>query len=326
MRRLVLAVAALGLAGCARYADFTLPAERGGDPTLTYRLEEAAAPVLSPGTGWESQDVLNPSVAGNLMLYSSWDGKTWRTGLATSIEAPYWQKQGMVLEPDPRTWGGAYIAANGALLRHAGQFWYWYHSGPRERPAIGLARSDDARHWRKQPAPVLTPGPYMSWDEYGVADPDVIRIGDWFYLYYLGQDRTRRQRLGVARSRDGINWEKLRTNPVLEQGGPGDFDEYGLGEPAAWQADGFYWMLYTGRSAGEVRKLGLARSLDGVRWTKLPGVFGGSQPWDSQVMCDPSVAGNRVYFGGGDIARPDENLHGQIGTAVLRPVPAAAGK
>jgi len=28
----------------------------------------------------------------------------------------------------------------------------------------------------------------------------------------------------------------------------------------------------------------------------------------------------RVWFGSGDVARPDENIHGQIGYATLHPV------
>ena len=94
-------------------------------------------------------------------------------------------------------------------------------------------------------------------------------------MYYLGQDRAARQRLGVARSPDGVHWEKLRANPILELGGRGAFDEAGLGEPAVWQSHGFYWMLYTGRDIKENRRLGLARSTDGVHWTKLPAVFAG---------------------------------------------------
>jgi hypothetical protein len=41
-------------------------------------------------------------------------------------------------------------------------------------------------------------------------------------------------------------------------------------------------------------------------------------------MCDPSVVVEgsqiRVWFGGGNVASPDENLHGQIGMAILKPV------
>ena len=152
----------------------------------------------------------------------------------------------------------------------------------------------------------------------------MIRRGDFFYLFYLGQDRARRQTLGVARSRDGVEWEKLRTNPVLELGEPGAFDENGLGEPAVWTSGGFYWMLYTGRDRSEHRRLGLARSADGVHWERELGFtpVAGEQPWDDKVVCDPTVLieGDtiRVWFGGGDVAHPVANIHGQIGYAALQ--------
>ena len=170
---------------------------------------------------------------------------------------------------------------------------------------------------------MLEPGPYGSWDEYGVADPCVVRIEPYFYLFYLGQDRARRQRLGVARSTDGVRWEKLRANPVLELGDPGAFDENGLGEPAVWNSHGFYWMLYTGRDTTENRRLGLARSTDGVHWRKLRTVFSGNQPWDAKVVCDPRWRWRAASSASGSAAamspRPDENLHGQIGLRYLRP-------
>src|SRR5205814_2469328 len=135
---------------------------------------------------------------------------------------------------------------------------------PRELPRIGLARSPDAAQWSKQTQPVLEPGPRGSWDERGVADPYLLRAGGMFYMYYLGQDRAHRQRLGLARSADGVHWQKLRANPILELGPDDAFDENGLGEPAVWQSHGKYWMLYTGRDRKEYRRLGLARAMDGV--------------------------------------------------------------
>lgn len=202
----------------------------------------------------------------------------------------------------------------------AAVFWYWYQAGPKESPRIGLATSTGGLWWRKQPVPAVEPGPYRSWDERAVADPYVIRIGSLFYMYYLGGDRANppRQRIGVARSPDGLHWTKLRSNPVLDVE-----SEAGLGEPAVWQSHGWYWMLYTVRNFDETRYLQLARSLEGVHWTKLPTVVHGSEPWDSQVICDPSVLVEaneiRVWFGGGDRASPDERLNGEIGYGTLRP-------
>jgi predicted GH43/DUF377 family glycosyl hydrolase len=322
------------LPACGRYSNFTLPVAPGGD-TTSFTFDQSPEPVLARGAGWESSDVLNPSVARGpgaalLNFYSGFDGKTWRTGLATSNDGLHWRKLGALLWPEPATWESDYIAANGSALFDGGQLWYWYQAGPKGRPQIGLARSNEAAvgpdALRKESSPVLRYGPYMSWDEQAVADPYVLRIGRYFFMYYLGQDRGSRQRLGVARSADGLKWEKLRSNPVLDLGGAGAFDENGLGEPAVWSSHGFYWMLYTGRDSAEHRRLGLARSVDGIHWRKLPAVFSGSQPWDSTVICDPTVdvSGSeaRVWFGGGDAASPDEHLNGQIGYGVLKPVPA----
>ncbi|MCC7499695.1 MAG: hypothetical protein IT160_19090 [Bryobacterales bacterium] len=321
---LALLLAALG---CGRYSDFTLPAPAGSRAAVTWHWHPEPDPVLrpAPAGSWDSGDVLNPSVvfrSGTYFnFYSGFDGKTWHTGLATSTDGHTWTREGKGLSPNPATWEGDYIAANGSALVVNGEFWYWYQGG--RLPRIGLARSADGRNWAKLAAPVLAPGPYGSWDERGVADPYVIRAGGVFYLYYLGQDRARRQRLGVAMSTDGERWTKLRSNPILETGARGEFDEGGLGEPAVWAAAGSYWMIYTGRDAKEHRRLGLARSPDGVRWRRLPGIIEGNQAWNSKVLCDPTVlrdaAGMRVWFGGGDVASPDENLHGAIGVAVLNP-------
>jgi hypothetical protein len=296
-------------AGCGRYANFTLPEVRGGDASLVFRFVAQPEPVIARD---EFRDVLNPSVAGRLNLYSVYDGQ-WHTALATSEDGVHWRKQGIVLRAAP----GSYIAANGSALSYGGQVWYWYETGAKDRLRISLARSADARTWRVEPARVLDVGPVGSWDERAVADPYAIRIGAYFYLYYLGQDRAVRQRIGVARSEDGVHWEKLRANPVVEM----DEEEAGIGEPAVWQSDGFYWMLYTVRDFAENRYLRLARSTDGVGWAKLAVRYKGTQAWNSKVICDPTVVvdGERilVWFGGGDVASPDENLHGQIGFATL---------
>jgi predicted GH43/DUF377 family glycosyl hydrolase len=306
-------IASLLLIGCARYADFTLPPQPAGTAKTSFEWHARPAPVLTrgPAGAWDSVDVLNPSVARvggqYLNFYSGYDGKTWRTGKAVSADGINWTKRGLFLAPSA-AWEGNYIAANGSAIEFRGSLLYYYQAG--ERPRIGLGGK-----------PVLALGPYGSWDERGVADPYVIEAGCKLYLYYLGMDRARRQRLGVARSSDGVRWTKLRTNPILELGAYGEFDENGLGEPAVWASDGSYWMVYTGRSRSEQRKLGLARSQDGVHWEKLPGTIAGEQGWDSQVMCDPTVmveGGHiRVWFGGGDRPSPDQNLDGQIGYGEL---------
>ncbi|MFN7939507.1 MAG: hypothetical protein U0R19_39635 [Bryobacteraceae bacterium] len=318
-------LACLFLAGCGRYGDFQLPVVERTPAAGQFVWEPQPGPVLKRGPvgDWDSSDALNPSIVrtaqGYFNFYSGFDGKTWHTGLATSPDGLTWTKAGKGLSP--AGWEGDYIAANGSALQVDGQFLYWYQAG--KLPRIGLARSSDGRTWTKSPQPVLDPGPRGSWDERGVADPYVIRLGGAYYMFYLGQDRARRQRLGVARSADGATWTKLRANPVLELGGYGAFDENGLGEPAVWYSNGSYWMLYTGRDRAENRRMGFARSQNGVEWEKVAvPVISGTETWNAKVVCDATVEvqpeGIRVWFGGGDVASPDERLNGQIGFGVLR--------
>lgn len=331
------------LIGCSsgpnRYADFALPPPEGGvanravQPRFTFRPGPLMTPSGEAG-GWESVDVLNPSVvafAGKLFnVYSGFDGKTWHTGVAVSADGIQWERLGKALSPEAAAWEGGYIAANGSALARSGELLYWYQAG--SPPRIGLARSKDGRAWSKHGEPVLSTGPRGSWDERGVADPYVIqaRAGGGLYMFFLGQNRARQQRLGVARSTDGgVTWTKLRTNPILEIGEEGTFDENGLGEPAVWQSDGRWWMLYTGRDRREVRRLGLAYSLDGRTWQRFTdtAVASGGEPWNAKVICDPTVlAGEpgsalRIWYGGGDVAHPAENVHGRIGYAELQMVP-----
>lgn len=330
--KLGLAAVSLLLGGCGNYADFTLPAPPHGPP-IRYRWEVRPEPVISRGLpgDWDSVDALNPSVVSSqgqlLNLYSGFDGKAWHTGLATSTDGIHWTKQGRILSPGP---GDGYIAANGSAIASTESLpvRYWYQAG--NPPRIALATSASSMTWTQDRHPALEPGPLGSWDEKGVADPTVIRAGDAWYMFYLGVDRAQRQRLGVARSADGIKWIKLRSNPILELGPPNSFDEIGLGEPAVWSTNGLYWMLYTGRDRREERRIGLATSPDGVHWQRSDAVpiLSGEQPWNSKVVCDPSVLPTgdriRVWFGGGDVARPDERLDGQIGYAELIPTTLTA--
>jgi predicted GH43/DUF377 family glycosyl hydrolase len=320
------------LTGCGHYADFQLPQLDGSAPAaLTLTLQPN--PVLSPVAGqWDSTDVLNPSVVYHdnqyWNFYSGFDSQIWYTGVATSPDGIYWTRRGRILAPDPSTWDRGYIAANGSALWRNGEFLYWYEAGEKEgEKRIGLARSTDGVHFRKEPHPVLDVGPYRSWDERDVADPYVFAAGDWLYMYYLGQDRAQhpaRQRIGVARSRDGLSWEKLRTNPIVDIAAPGSggMDEYGAGEPAVFVWKGHYWMLITGNDSKEHRRLAALWSNDGIHWTRQSGAFAGDQPWNSTVICDPTViadnSGVRLWFGGGDVASRDEGLHGQIGTGTIQ--------
>jgi hypothetical protein len=306
--RIVLICVYLCASAACGYKEFTLPPPENGGLRGPFTWSALPEPVIARE---QASDVLNPSVVklnGEYQNYfSEYDGKTWLTRVASSRDGVTWKKGNRL---DLPVAGG--MAGNGSALVVGGTLYNWYETGSPPK----IAHAGDGV--------VLGPGPLGSFDEVAVADPYVIKVGDYFYLYDLGQDKARRQRLGVARSHDGVSWEKLRSNPILEMGEVGAFDENGLGEPAVWSSGGSYWMLYTGRDRGERRRIGLAKSADGVHWSREQNFkpIAGDQPWSKEVMCDPSVEvlsdQIRVWFGGGDVARPDQGIHGQIGLGFLK--------
>ena len=133
------------------------------------------------------------------------------------------------------------------------------------------------------------------------------------------------RRLGVARSHDGVTWQKYRGNPILELGAPGRFDEHGSGRAgrvvaARMVLDAVHGARSQGISASGPRAVAGRRDI-GSRVSEQP-VLSGTQAWNSKVVCDPTVLLDgdlvRVWFGGGDKAEPAENLNGQIGYATLK--------
>ena len=277
---------------------------------------------------WDSMDVLNPSVLlynGQFYnYYSGWDGEVWRTGLAVSEDGLEWLKQpDYLLDIREDQWDNTYIAANGSAVQLNDQVFYFYQGTDKAngRAQIGLAVSSDGFSFQERTdSPVLSLGAEGSWDSQGVADPYVISFGGKLYMYYLGMDQLSVQRIGVAVSDDGYNWVKYKNNPIMDVGVAGSFDENGLGEPSVIYKAPYFYMLYTGRSATEQRNIGFAVSLDGVNWKKLNyyGIIDlNNNSWDNQVICDTTLLETEdsiiVWYGGGNVASPDQGLNGKIG-------------
>jgi hypothetical protein len=127
--------------------------------------------------------------------------------------------------------------------------------------------------------PVMSVGIGGSWDAGWVAPVIVLKVGNTFYLYYVGSNAGGRQ-VGLATSQDGINWTKNATNPIIPRV-PGTWENET--EYSSVIIEGETWkMWYLGIGADGVFRMGYATSTDGVSWTKYAGnpvlgAFGGGQ-------------------------------------------------
>jgi predicted GH43/DUF377 family glycosyl hydrolase len=79
------------------------------------------------------------------------------------------------------------------------------------------------------------------------------------------------ERIGHATSNNGIDWTKDKDhNPVLDVGAPGAWDSSMVWCPMVWKEGDQWYMIFSGGDRELNHRIGLARSNDGLIWTKEP--------------------------------------------------------
>jgi hypothetical protein len=118
----------------------------------------------------------------------------------------------------------------------------------------------------------------------------VLRIGQTYFMWFSGRDGST-SRIGLATSPDGIVWTKHGANPVLDVGGPGQWDAYYVEDPAVVFTNGLFYMVYTARPYLEAQQIGLATSPDGVTWQKYASnpVLTGQPNWEGANVAVASM-------------------------------------
>lgn len=167
--------------------------------------------------------------------------------------------------------------------------------------------------WVKHPGnPVLDKGP-ASWDILAIGQPTVLYENDTIKMWYGGVGSDWKSRICYAWSLDGINWTK-HSNPVMDVGGPGEWDRGWLDTPEILKDGSGYKMLYYGDTAWQSSEInssiGIAYSLDGINWTKEVSnpvfVKGNPGDWDGTWVESPalfydSIAGlYKMWYNGVD--------------------------
>jgi beta-1,2-mannobiose phosphorylase / 1,2-beta-oligomannan phosphorylase len=164
---------------------------------------------------------------------------------ATSLDGLTWERHGVVLAPSS-PWEKASLMCPSVLRDEAGEYHMWYSGGERYEPdAIGYATSPDGTKWtRVQDTPVLGPGTPGTWESDRVAGAHVFRVGEWLYAAYIGfANGFEDSAIGIARSRDGLTWDRHLGNPVITRGQPGEFDSINVYKPFV-VVEGDEWRMW----------------------------------------------------------------------------------
>jgi predicted GH43/DUF377 family glycosyl hydrolase len=148
-----------------------------------------------------------------------------------------------------------FFCSNPCVLVENGRWRMWYLSGLGWADLAGrasasydvrYAESDDGRHWRRTGRVAIGLEPPH---EFAIARPCVLREPEGYVMWYCVRLRDRPYRLGVARSPDGLAWEREQGDPGL---GPSEdgWDSEMVAYPHVFDHGPDRYMLYCGNGFG----------------------------------------------------------------------------
>lgn len=95
--------------------------------------------------------------------------------------------------------------------------------------------------------PILKPD--LPWETRCLEAPTVTRRGDTFVMFYAGGFNNDPQQIGVATSKDGVNWTRSANTPLLPNGDSGDWNSSESGHPGFFaDDDGRSYLFFQGNN------------------------------------------------------------------------------
>jgi sucrose-6-phosphate hydrolase SacC (GH32 family) len=187
-----------------------------------------------------------------------------KLGYATSDDGIVWKRYSAnpVMTAD-HPWEKVAVMCPHVLWDEAKKcYCMWYSGGEQYEPnAIGYAESHDGIKWNKyNNNPVLKADPHSLWEQHKCTACQVIKLEDWYYMFYIGFQNEDYAQIGVARSKDGINgWERSKYNPIIAPD-EGNWDGEACYKPfVIYEPDRKEWLLWYNGRKGNVEQIGFVK-------------------------------------------------------------------
>lgn len=161
---------------------------------------------------------------------------------------------------------------------------------------------------RHSAGPILSPDNNLPWEKEGIFNPGVTKFGEAVYLLYraIGERETYISRFGLAKSNDGINFERLSLNPVFE---PREiFDKWATEDPRITKIGDDFFVTYVAVASRIMEKgspakrflpletsTALLKTRDFLTYENL-GVISPPNSDDKDITLFPRLIGGRYYM------------------------------
>jgi len=188
-----------------------------------------------------------------------------------------WEFQSDVLEGTAGAWDKYYVGAPCVIKNSTGNYEMWYTGGTMDLSAVEALLDDLSLLSAANISTIL--GDIVDLDIAAFISDVRAARGDAYLLDlivdFIDIIDGAGVAIGHATSTNGIAWTKDAANPVLEKGGAGAWDRYGVGAPSVVKIGANdYEMWYTGCEFDYDTLLGLldAENLDDIVTTLLGGI------------------------------------------------------
>lgn len=227
-------------------------------------LQEASEPVLVPGEPGAFDDsgiglgCLTEADDHLRLYYMGWNlgvGAPWRNAIGLAeARSPFDRFErfspGPIMDRSPED---PYTLSYPWILRLGADDWrMWYGSNLAPHATRGdmkhvikAARSRDGLRWQRDGATVVG---FATPDEYAIARPTVVRLGDRLLMCFAC--RGEHYRIGAACSRDGRDWTRMDVTLGLAPSASGWDSEMTCYPALFWHRDRL-WLAYNGNGYGQ---------------------------------------------------------------------------
>ena len=231
-------------------------------------------------------------------MWVSWRPKQ-SVAITESHDGINWTAPEVVLPPNSAT--GWEDDINRPVVVHRDDGYHmWYTGQANGKSCIGYATSSDGRTWKRQSTkPVLES--FAGWEGVAVMCPHVMwdDAHHLWKMWYSGGQQYEPNAIGYATSKDGMHWDKCKTNPVLSPDPHYDWEKDRVTAAQIIYWEGWYYSFYIGFRDLDHAQIGLARSKNGITgWTRHalnPIVRPTPGGWDADACYKPFA----VYAKGG---------------------------